>query len=60
MFLFYAQLGDFTSHWPPSMGFTQWMLFCKDSETSGGRGGRGLCKDSKTGRKWGGGREGGM
>lgn len=35
VFLFYTQLEQsFTEHWPPSMTFPQWMLFCKDTETS--------------------------
>ncbi len=35
VFLFYCQLEQsFADHWPPSMGFPHWMLFCKDSETS--------------------------
>ncbi|KAL6756783.1 hypothetical protein V8C86DRAFT_2641239 [Haematococcus lacustris] len=35
VFLFYTQLEhNFTDHWPPSLKFAQWMLFCKDSETS--------------------------
>lgn len=30
-----AQLeNNFASYWPPSMGFQQWMLFCKETETS--------------------------
>jgi len=35
VFLYYAQLDNtFTDHWPPSLSFAQWMLFCKDSQTS--------------------------
>lgn len=30
VFLYYAQLDDtFTQHWPPSLAFQQFMLFCK-------------------------------
>lgn len=40
VFLYYSQLeSSFTDHWPPSMTFNQWMLFCKDSEASDPRAG---------------------
>jgi len=35
VFLFYTQLeATFVHHWPPHLTFAQWMMFCKDSETS--------------------------
>ncbi|KAG2428600.1 hypothetical protein HYH02_014302 [Chlamydomonas schloesseri] len=35
VFLFYAQLeNNFAAYWPPGMPFQQWMLFCKETETS--------------------------
>ncbi|GLI64110.1 hypothetical protein VaNZ11_007285 [Volvox africanus] len=35
VFLYYAQLeNNFAAYWPPSMAFQQWMLFCKETETS--------------------------
>ncbi|GAX78783.1 hypothetical protein CEUSTIGMA_g6220.t1 [Chlamydomonas eustigma] len=38
VFLHYAQLDStFTEHWPPSLTFSQWMLYCKDSRTSDNR-----------------------
>ncbi len=42
VFLHYAQLdASFAEHWPPSLAFSQWMLFCKDSQTSGANEGNG-------------------
>ncbi|MEW5310692.1 MAG: hypothetical protein WDW38_002463 [Sanguina aurantia] len=35
VFLHYTQLqATFASHWPPSLGFAQLMLFCRDTETT--------------------------
>ncbi|EFJ52451.1 hypothetical protein VOLCADRAFT_115928, partial [Volvox carteri f. nagariensis] len=35
VFLYYAQLeNNFAAYWPPSLAFQQWMLFCKETETS--------------------------
>eukprot|EP00198_Chlamydomonas_reinhardtii_P012642 XP_001701979.1 predicted protein [Chlamydomonas reinhardtii] len=35
VFLYYAQLeNNFAAYWPPGMPFQQWMLFCKETETS--------------------------
>lgn len=36
VFLYYAQLdASFAEHWPPSLTFSTFMLYCKDSQTSG-------------------------
>ncbi|GLC34566.1 hypothetical protein PLESTB_001247700 [Pleodorina starrii] len=35
VFLYYAQLeNNFAAYWPPGLAFQQWMLFCKETETS--------------------------
>ncbi|KAG1675152.1 hypothetical protein FOA52_003375 [Chlamydomonas sp. UWO 241] len=40
VFLHYVQLdASAVKHWPPSMTFAQWMLYCKDSQTSDQRAG---------------------
>jgi hypothetical protein len=32
---YYAQLeNNFAAYWPPGLGFSQWLLFCKETETS--------------------------
>ena len=39
IFLHYSQLDStFTDSWPPSLTYGQWMLLCKDTQTSGGCG----------------------
>ena len=36
VFLHYSQLdAGFAEHWPPSLAFSQFMLYCKDTGTSG-------------------------
>ena len=36
IFLHYSQLdSSFTDSWPPSLTYGQWMLYCKDTQTSG-------------------------